>query len=818
MSPAHRRTVPARRTSASLAWRSVLLLALAGNGLAGESVPQRDVLVLSPRERASRNERALTPKGRDALKHGQTVNTNSPPRSPAERNVDGGASPVPPRRQIPSDTIFDRHRFVNTNSPAKTVNEFSPDPGGKRDKPLPPEPFFKNEPTPAPAYEGDPIAKDLMLPRWPLVDSTLVPRRPRWPSDGDYERGPLPADQALPRRDVRQNEKLHFDANGTPHYPLAEHGEGIPPHATAQPDRFKVGFGFAPWKRYTTGLSEQPFERPTPSLWHPYYQSKLKGDLPVWGQDKFLNLTATSDTIAEFRRVPTPSGVSAARPDSAEFFGRSEQIGVQQYFGFAAELFSGEAAFKPPHWTIKIVPVFNVNYAHVQETGILAPDPRGINGGDNSPPPDNSGVVNPGDIDDLLNGQLDPAGGSHSGTRYTERTRSFWALQEYFVEYHVADLSDNYDFLAVKAGNQAFNHDFRGFLFNDVNLGGRLFGNWGNNHWQYNLLGFEMREKDTFSGLNSFDQRDQRVFLANVYRQDFLWKGYTAQLSFAANLDDEGIHYDRTGAIVRPQPFGTVKPHDIRAYYFGWAGEGHIGRLNISHQFYQAFGEDEFNQLAGRPVDINAQMFALELSYDRDWLRYKASFFYASGDGDVDDGTGGGFDTILDNPNFTGGPFSYYVRQGFNFGGTGVGFKQPNSLVPSLRTSKTQGQASFVNPGIFIYSVGLDADVTPKLRSFFNVNYLRFAETDSLKTAVLQDNIRGELGWDLSLGVQWRPLLTDNIILSAGFGVLIPGSGFRDIYKRNPDPVPGFDDLEPDHVGRPDTFLYSAVIALNFTY
>ena len=31
--------------------------------------------------------------------------------------------------------------------------------------------------------------------------------------------------------------------------------------------------------------------------------------------------------------------------------------------------------------------------------------------------------------------------------------------------------------------------------------------------------------------------------------------------------------------------------------------------------------------------------------------------------------TATGFDTILDNPNFTGGPFSYWTRQGFNLGG-----------------------------------------------------------------------------------------------------------------------------------------------------
>ena len=144
-----------------------------------------------------------------------------------------------------------------------------------------------------------------------------------------------------------------------------------------------------------------------------------------------------------------------------------------------------------------------------------------------------------------------------------------------------------------------------------------------------------------------------------------------------------------------------MRPHDVNAYYLGWAGDGHIGRLNVTHAFYEAFGHDDFNGLAGRPVDINAQMAALEVSYDRDWMRYKASFFYASGDDNATDGTAHGFDTIVDNPNFTGGPFSFWARQGFNLGGTMVNLKQRNSLVPDLRTSKTEGQANFVNPGVF---------------------------------------------------------------------------------------------------------------------
>ncbi len=57
-----------------------------------------------------------------------------------------------------------------------------------------------------------------------------------------------------------------------------------------------------------------------------------------------------------------------------------------------------------------------------------------------------------------------------------------------------------------------------------------------------------MREKDTYSGLNTFDSRHQQVVIANMFRQDFLWKGYTAQVSLHMNFDDGGTHYDGTAS------------------------------------------------------------------------------------------------------------------------------------------------------------------------------------------------------------------------------------------------------------------------------
>jgi hypothetical protein len=54
------------------------------------------------------------------------------------------------------------------------------------------------------------------------------------------------------------------------------------------------------------------------------------------------------------------------------------------------------------------------------------------------------------------------------------------------------------------------------------------------------------------------------------------------------------------------------------------------------------------------------------------------------------------------------------------------------------------------------------------------------------------------------------------MIISAGFGVLIPGSGYNDIYKTSTDPVPGFD--RTDNTGSVNGFPYSGLVAVTLTY
>jgi hypothetical protein len=224
------------------------------------------------------------------------------------------------------------------------------------------------------------------------------------------------------------------------------------------------------------------------------------------------------------------------------------------------------------------------------------------------------------------------------------------------------------------------------------------------------------------------------------------------------------------------------KSKEEKIYYLGWAGDGHIGRFNLTHQYYFAFGNEGFNPISGQSTDVTAQFFAIELSYDQDYIRYRASFEYASGDHDPTNGKATGFDSIFDNPNFAGGGLSFFTRQAIALTGVGTGLTGRFSPLPDLRTSKEQGQSNFVNPGLMLFNLGVDVDVTPKLKVITNASYLRFDDTSSLRYLLQDDKIGRDIGFDLGVGIEYRPLLNNNIIFAAGAAVLIPGQGFKDIY------------------------------------
>jgi Carboxypeptidase regulatory-like domain len=527
--------------------------------------------------------------------------------------------------------------------------------------------------------------------------------------------------------------------------------EDVPPRsANFAPDQDRWDLNMPDWQRY-----EQQGGAPyVKGHWYdPFNRNKLKGDYPIFGQRWFLNFTGASETAFDGRRLPVPSGLDAVNPGSSGFFGRGEQAFASENLRVTLDLFHGDTSFRPADLRLRFTPEVNLNFLQARERGIVNVDP----------------------------------------TKGTERFDTHVGIQEAFVEAKLRDLSPNYDFVSVRAGIQQFTSDFRGFLFSEEQPGLRLFGNLHSNRIAYNLAWFYFLEKNTNSGLNTFQNREQQVYVANVYVQDFLIKGYTTEFSFHLNRDNGGLHFDDNGFLVRPAPVGgvvngTIRTHDIQAYYLGWASNGHIGRINVSHAFYQALGYDDFNAIAGRRVDINARMGALELSVDKDWARYRASFFYASGDSSNrsgtsrTDGTAHGFDSIVDNTHFAGTDFSFWDSEGLRLTGTGIGLVSPSSLLPSLRANKEEGQANFVNPGLLLFNLGADFTVTPKLRAFVNTNYLRFDRTEPIELLLSQRPIDHSIGTDFGLGVEYRPPLTENIVIRSGASALVPGQGFKQIY------------------------------------
>lgn len=535
--------------------------------------------------------------------------------------------------------------------------------------------------------------------------------------------------------------------------PLGLPPEQIPPESvnfSKEPYRWDVPM--PAWDRYG-----KPGEFPyTEHHWYdPFNRNRLKGDEPLFGQTWFFDFTGTSLTGLDVRRLPVPSGISGEQQGENQFFGRGEQAFASQSFRLSADLFQGDASFRPVDFRIKFTPEFNLNFLQTRERGLVNIDPR--------------------------NG--------------TNRYSDFIGLQEGFVEAKIHDLSPNFDFVSIRAGIQQFVSDFRGFIFAEEQPGVRIFGNLRSNRINYNLAYFYFLEKNTNSGLNTFDPRHQQVYIANVYIQDFIAKGYTNEFSFHYNRDDPSIHFDDNGFLVRPSPIGDVVngnilQHGIRAYYLGWTSNGHIKRLNVSHAFYQVFGHDTLNPIAGRPLDIDARMGAVELSVDKDWARFRTSFFYASGDSSFAfgkqrrDGEARGFDTIVDEDAFAGGAFSFWDQEGIRLTSTGVALTNPGSLLASLRSNKEEGQANFVNPGIYLFNVGADFKLTAKLQGFVNANYLRFDRTEPLEILLFQSNIRHSIGTDTGLGIRYRPPLTENIVITGGVSDLVPGLGLNDIFNK----------------------------------
>ena len=487
--------------------------------------------------------------------------------------------------------------------------------------------------------------------------------------------------------------------------------------------------------------------------WDPYNQNVIKGDRPILGtNDWFLDLTGISDSVAELRSFPTPVSIQTTqRPGSLDVFGQADSGLYTQTFIAGADIYKGSTAYKPPEIEFRFAVAMNVNYAQVSERRVLSVDPA----------------------------------------QPTHRLDGLVGLQEAFVDYHIRNVDDRYDFDSIRVGIQPFSSDFRGFLFQDNQLGVRLFGDRDNNRYQYNLGFFARLEKDTNSGLNDITQmvRKDYVAVANVYAQDLPIPGFTSELTAVYNMNREAddIHIDFNGFPSRPALLGDDRPRDYDVVYLGYSGDGHWGDVNLTVTGYGALGQDRNNFFTSKAADIGSYFFAAEPSMDFDWIRVRLSALYASGDDNPYDNKEGGFDTIFENPQFAGSDTSYWIRQSIPFagGGRAVFLNGRNGILNDLRSSKEEGQSNFNNPGTVLLGAGGDFDVLPELRVSANVNHFWFADTTVVQALRQEGSIPNDLGWDTSLALTYRPWLTQNIVFRASGAVLSPGAGFGDLFTNS---------------------------------
>ena len=613
------------------------------------------------------------------------------------------------------------------------------------------------------AEKDEKAATDPATPKHASNSSNLAPSDTSDPLETDIES--LTADDALLDGRRRPGVPKNLPDPVTQNNPGAVNApppEAFPTDEFPVPDRWRIMQSLCPAKGGDEAIYTLfgALRNNCHSTLNPYHQNVLKGDKPIpadkkpgflKGDDWFFVANLISDTVIEPRSFPIPVGVQTTeRPGSIDVFGRSGSEVYAQTFITGFALIKGSTAYKPPDVEYRLTLATQVNHVNVPERRVLF---------------------------------VEPSKSSH-------RTDWFVGVQEAFFDYHIRNTSARYDFDSFRIGIQPMQADFRGFLFQDNQLGFRLFGTRDNNRIQYNLGAFVQLEKDTNSGLNDITQapRESYIFFANLYRQDLPFVGLTSQFSLTYNMNREksDVEIDDNGFPVRPALLGDIRGRAYDVVYPGYAFDGRIGRINLTGQVYGAFGEDRNSFFTSDPAKIAAYFGALEASYDVDFLRFRASGLFASGDGNPYNNTEAGFDAIFENPIFAGADTSYWIRQTIPFAGGGrvISINGRNGILNSLRSSKEQGQSNFNNPGTILAGVGVDADLTPDFRLSGNANHLWFHKTESLEALRVEGSIPRDIGWDLSLAAIYRPKATQNMVFRLSGAALIPGKGFKDLFDQ----------------------------------
>ncbi|HXA35749.1 MAG TPA: hypothetical protein VNW26_05405 [Steroidobacteraceae bacterium] len=467
------------------------------------------------------------------------------------------------------------------------------------------------------------------------------------------------------------------------------------------------------------------------NLLDPYAASNpIKGDRPLFGDEVFLNLAATSNSLFEPRRIPTAERSAGVLPDAIRT-ATSDQRFWSQTLSVDTVLYKGDTVFRPPDWQFRFTPA--INYSATQ-TG-----PETASGG-------------------------------------------VFAVQSLFYERHLRDVSPRYDFDSVRVGIQPLTSDFRGFLLSDPPLAARLFGTRDNNVLQYNIALATRIPKDRVR-LNDLNTKipDDQILLANLYWQDLFKLGTTSEFIFAFNRNRADV--PASGAVDGSTPSTPLQVR--RAYdvaYLGYSLDGHFGRLNTTAAVYGLAGRENRSMFVDQSSQVRALFAADELSMDFDWRRIRLSMLHASGDGNPYDRRDGGFDTLTSGAIFGGSDSSFFFHERLALAGGVFDLKSRDGLLPSLRPSGNSIESNFSNPGLDALGVGLDLSLTPRWTLSLDANQLWFDKTAPLEALLKQSPLSRRLGAEVVADAIWRPFATQNVVVRLSGAQLFAGPGYRALY------------------------------------
>ena len=133
-----------------------------------------------------------------------------------------------------------------------------------------------------------------------------------------YGEEPLPRSLELPRKGVResvpQRHKLDYET-----YPDIRRRRRCAAEVRSRcriaGSLVSVAGNVTPIPQRRRRINQAPCK-----LWHPYLQSKLKGDAPIIGQDIFLNLTLSDFFQFEARQTANPERSERAQPEQLGVF------------------------------------------------------------------------------------------------------------------------------------------------------------------------------------------------------------------------------------------------------------------------------------------------------------------------------------------------------------------------------------------------------------------------------------------------------------------------------------------------------------------